>query len=142
MLTKIKTDMPSNDPGTLTPEQAAVLEGKIVVSFLGFFYDFTHLRELLDVVANYPNDFALVLAGRGQDQSVVEDYARRHSNILFLGWHDESELQEYGWFGDNSGGMTQTLTNGSTISGLPGSPTSGASLASASGIGPAKGRST
>ena len=81
------------DQGTLTPAQYEALRGKIVVSFMGFFYDFTHLQELLDVVAKFPDDVALVLAGRGKDQPIVEDYARRYPNILFLGWHDESELK-------------------------------------------------
>jgi glycosyltransferase involved in cell wall biosynthesis len=81
------------DQGTITPPQYEVLKGRIVVSFLGFFYEYTHLVELFDVVAKFPGEFALILAGRGQDQPVVEDFARRHPNILFLGWHDEGELK-------------------------------------------------
>jgi len=81
------------EQGVLTRDQLARLEGRIVISFLGFFYEFTHLRELLDVVANYPDRFALILAGRGQDQPLVEEFARRYPNILFLGWKDEDELK-------------------------------------------------
>lgn len=79
----------------ITPAQHAVLEGRVVISFFGLFYEFTHLRELLDVVQEYPEDFALVTAGKGADLTLVEEHARRHPNILFFGWIDEDELKAY-----------------------------------------------
>lgn len=81
------------DEGALTPAQFEQLKGKVVISFLGFFYEFTHLRELLEAAEQFPNDFALILAGRGKDQPVVEEFARRCPNIMFLGWKQETELQ-------------------------------------------------
>ena len=81
------------DAGLLTPAQFEQLRGKVVISFLGFFYEFTHLRELLEAVEQFPNDFVLILAGRGQDQPIVEAFARRCPNIMFLGWKQETELQ-------------------------------------------------
>lgn len=81
--------------GVLTAEQVERLRGKVVVSFYGLFYEFTHLKALLDAVANHPEHVALLLAGKGKDQPVVEDYARRHPNILFFGWRDEDELRDF-----------------------------------------------
>jgi hypothetical protein len=81
--------------GAITPAQYEVLKGRVVISFFGLFYEFTHLRELLDVVREYPADFALITAGKGADLPVVEEYARRHPNILFFGWIDEDELKAY-----------------------------------------------
>jgi hypothetical protein len=81
--------------GVLTAEQAERLRGKVVVSFYGLFYEFTHLQALLDAVAAHPDQFALLLAGKGKDQPLVEEYARRYPNILFFGWRDEDELRDF-----------------------------------------------
>jgi len=81
------------DDGVLTPAQYEAVKGRIVVSFLGFFYAGTHLRALLETVAKFPGEFALVTAGRGHDLPVVEEFARTHANILYLGWIDEDVLK-------------------------------------------------
>jgi hypothetical protein len=49
--------------GVLTPDQYERLKGRVVVSFCGLFYEFTHLRELLDSVAKFPNDVAIICVG-------------------------------------------------------------------------------
>lgn len=81
--------------GLVTAAHHAALKDRVVISFLGLFYEFTHLRELLDVVKDYPDDFALITAGKGADLGVVEDAARRHPNILFFGWIDEDDIKAY-----------------------------------------------
>src|SRR5262249_43399530 len=59
----------------------------------GFFYESTHLAELLKTVASRPNRVALLVAGRGHDQPLVAEYARHNSNVIFLGWLDEDEMR-------------------------------------------------
>ena len=54
------------EKGLLTPEQYERVRGKVVASFYGFFYEFTHIRELLDVIAEFPDHFVLLTAGRGK----------------------------------------------------------------------------
>jgi hypothetical protein len=81
--------------GVLTPDQYEHLKGRVVVSFCGLFYEFTHLKELLDSVAKFPNDVALILAGKGKDQPLVEDYCRRYPHMMFFGWKDEDEIKDF-----------------------------------------------
>lgn len=78
--------------GLVTPERHALLKGKVVVFFCGFFYPGTHVRELMDAVVDFPAQVVLIAAGRGQETPIVEDYARRHANIVFLGWIDEDDF--------------------------------------------------
>jgi hypothetical protein len=82
------------EQGFLTGEQYERLRGKVVVSFCGMFYQHTHLLELLDVASRYPDSIAVILAGRGRDLPIVEDYARRFPNILYLGWKTEEDLKQ------------------------------------------------
>src|SRR5262245_42801598 len=79
--------------GAITPEQYAQLRGRIVLAYFGFFYESTHLAELLKTVASRPNRVALLVAGRGHDQPLVAEYARHNSNVIFLGWLDEDEMR-------------------------------------------------
>jgi len=81
------------DDGLLTPAQYDVVKDRIVVSFLGIMYPGTHMRPLLEAVAKFPDTFALIAAGRGDELPVVEEYARTHSNILYLGWIGQDVLK-------------------------------------------------
>ncbi len=79
--------------GVLTQEQYERVRGRRVISFYGLFYQHTHLRELFEAVQRFPDDFAVVCVGRGFDQPVVEEYAGRAPNVLFLGWRDLDEIK-------------------------------------------------
>lgn len=80
--------------GLLTPDQVDRIRNKIVVSFYGFFYEHTHLPALLDVVPSYPDDLVLLLAGKGHHQTLVEQAASEHPNIVYLGWKDHADIQQ------------------------------------------------
>ncbi len=82
------------DRGPLTRDQVRHLRGRIVVSFMGLFYRGTHLRELLEAAKGFPNEFAVIVAGKGHDLPVVQEYASRCPNVLFLGWRNDDELRE------------------------------------------------
>jgi len=79
----------------LTQDQFERIQNRIVISFLGLFYRHTHLRELLDAAKDYPDDFAVILAGKGPDLPVVQEYCGRHRNLVFLGWRNDDELKEF-----------------------------------------------
>jgi glycosyltransferase involved in cell wall biosynthesis len=81
------------DASVLTAEQYERVRGRRVISFYGLFYQHTHLRELFEAVARFPDDFVVVCVGRGFDQPVVEEYARRTPNVLYLGWRDLDEIK-------------------------------------------------
>lgn len=80
----------------LTADQVARLRGRIVISFPGLFYRGTHLQELLEAARDYPDAFAVILAGKGHDLPVVEEYSARYGNLLFLGWRSDDDLRELG----------------------------------------------
>jgi glycosyltransferase involved in cell wall biosynthesis len=84
------------EKGVLTPDQYERLRGRIVISFLGLFYRHTHVRELLDAAKDYPDDIAVILAGKGHDLPLVEARCARHANLVFLGWRNDEELRELG----------------------------------------------
>lgn len=80
--------------GLLTPEQVERVRGRYVITFFGLFYAHTHIQELLDVARNYPDQFAVLLAGMGADLPVVHRYAAENPNLIFLGWRHEDDLKE------------------------------------------------
>ncbi len=82
------------DKGILRPDQYDRIQDRVVISFLGLFYRHTHLPELLEVVKDYPDDFAVVLAGKGPEQPVVERFCATYANLLFLGWRSEDEVRD------------------------------------------------
>jgi glycosyltransferase involved in cell wall biosynthesis len=38
----------------------------------------------------------VILAGKGADLPVVEEYCSRHRNLIFLGWRNDDEVREFG----------------------------------------------
>ncbi len=83
------------EKGLFTANQVAHLRGRIVISFLGLFYRGTHLRELLEAAKDFPNELAVILAGKGHELPVVEKYTTRYPNLLFLGWRNDDDLRQF-----------------------------------------------
>jgi glycosyltransferase involved in cell wall biosynthesis len=82
------------DSGLLSEQDYQRVQGRIVISYFGLFYEHTHLEELLEAVSRFPDDFAVIAAGKGRDLPVVESFAARSPNVIYLGWRDQDELKQ------------------------------------------------
>jgi len=67
---------------------------KLMVAYISNLGRERHVEELLQAVAQRP-DIYLVVGGTGPSAAAVEEHTRKYSNILYLGFVEQSDLPGY-----------------------------------------------
>lgn len=68
--------------------------GKLMAAYISNLGRERHVEELLQAVAQRPEVY-LVVGGTGSSATAVAEYARKYSNILYLGFVQQSEVPRY-----------------------------------------------
>lgn len=72
---------------------------KLVVAYFGLFFRERSIEQILRAVSDLP-DTALLIGGRGDLRSLVEDYAERFPNIYYFGWVSMTDIVQYNLISD------------------------------------------
>ncbi len=71
-----------------------ILNGQVVISFIANLGKERQVEELVEAVKDMPK-ITLIVGGKGPSGEVVEDAAKRHSNIIYLGYVHPSKVPLY-----------------------------------------------
>ena len=71
-----------------------ILNGQVVISFIANLGKERQLEQLVEAVKDMPQ-ITLIVGGKGPSGGVVEDAAKRHSNIIYLGYVHPSKVPLY-----------------------------------------------
>jgi glycosyltransferase involved in cell wall biosynthesis len=71
-----------------------ILNGEVVISFIANLGKERQVEELVEAAKDIPK-ITLIVGGKGPSGGVVEDAAKRHSNIIYLGYVHPSKVPLY-----------------------------------------------
>ncbi len=71
-----------------------IMNGQVVISFIANLGKERRVKELVEAVKDIPK-ITLIVGGKGPSGGVVEEAAKRHSNIIYLGFVHPSRVPLY-----------------------------------------------